>query len=304
MREPPRHDVFISYRRDSGAAEARLLREALVGRGVSVFLDVTDLRRGYFDEELLKRISATPNFVPILTPGALDRPAESQDWMRQEIAHAIREKRNVIPIFVGAFAFPAALPDDLVNLPRHQGIQYSHQYFDAMTQSIVDALELDSAPRRPVANASGDKRGAPARTRPHWSYAALKGGVIGLVGGGINALVLMGLLDTVTWEDVLLVFGVVPGAAAGPFVRSPDGAVPKAAAGAVAGAAAVMALLLLSLLMLGGSVADFNRHLPFWLGPGDERIMFGEALAGGMLLGALCGILVGLVEALRDTGPA
>jgi hypothetical protein len=290
------YDVFISYRRDTGAAEARLLRESLMARGVTVFLDVVDLRKGYFDEELLRRISAAPNFIPVLTPGALDRSVEAQDWMRQEIAHAIRERRNIIPVMVGEFAFPSALPDDLVNLPRHQGIQYSHQYFDAMTQSIVESLELGTGPRAQTVDRGRDANGVRGGQPRHWSYRALVGASLGLVGGAINAALLAQSVS-IDLTGVLLVCGVIPGAIAALTVRRAQGLVPRATTAAVAGAVAVDLLFLLNFLMLGGSVSEFNRHLPFWLGPGDDHIMMGEAFMGGLALGVVPAILASLGEA-------
>jgi len=48
--ESGKTDVFISYRRDGGSAEARLIRSALGERGLNTFLDVTSLTHGMFDE--------------------------------------------------------------------------------------------------------------------------------------------------------------------------------------------------------------------------------------------------------------
>jgi TIR domain-containing protein len=42
------YDVFISYRRENGAAEARLIRAVLREKNVRVFLDVDDLKSGAF----------------------------------------------------------------------------------------------------------------------------------------------------------------------------------------------------------------------------------------------------------------
>ena len=58
-------DLFISYRREGGSAEARVIQSALISRGLRVFLDVEDLHKGYFDEQLLQRISDPPNFSKI-----------------------------------------------------------------------------------------------------------------------------------------------------------------------------------------------------------------------------------------------
>ena len=139
------YDVFISYRRDGGAAEARLIQSALQSRNVRAFLDVTELGRGYFDDALLRSIEQTPNFVVILSPHALDRAESDEDWLRKEIAHALKSERNVVPLIMPGFQFPPKLPRDLKNLPRHQGMDYSHLYFDAMMQKLLATLDLSAS---------------------------------------------------------------------------------------------------------------------------------------------------------------
>jgi hypothetical protein len=144
------YDVFISYRRDSGGAEARLIRSALMEKGKQAFLDVTDLRSGYFDDALLKYITEVANFIVILSPGALDRCGDPEDWFRREIVQAIQTSSNIVPIFLTGFAFPSTdqLPEELRNMPRHQGVDYSHRYFDAMIAEIVRACDLASTKKR------------------------------------------------------------------------------------------------------------------------------------------------------------
>lgn len=140
------YDVFISYRRDSGAAEARLLQLHLKERHIRCFLDVTELGRGYFDEALLRHIEQTPNFVVILSPDSLNRSENDEDWLRKEIAHALKTDRNVVPLMLPKFEFPARLPEDIRNLPRCQGVEYSHRYIDAMLEKLIATLDLPAAP--------------------------------------------------------------------------------------------------------------------------------------------------------------
>ncbi len=137
------YDVFICYRRESGAAEARLIREKLVQKNWRVFLDVTDLKKGYFDEALLTRIAETPNFMVVLSPNSLDRCVDRRDWLRQEIAQAVKTGRNIIPVLMPGFNFPPDMPPDIRDLPRHQGLDYSHRYFDTMIGEIEQALERE-----------------------------------------------------------------------------------------------------------------------------------------------------------------
>ena len=146
----PSWHVFISYRRDGGAETAQAIKAELARRGIRAFLDVGDLGPKHFDERLLTEIECTPNFVVLLSPGSLDRCTEEGDWLRREIAHAIRLKKNIVPILKEGFRFPGAgqLPDDIADLPRHNSVRYSHEYFGATMDKLVRFLvETESAAR-------------------------------------------------------------------------------------------------------------------------------------------------------------
>ena len=136
------YDVFISYRRATDAQTARLIRSEIQRRGFRVFLDVDDLRPGHFDEALLERIEEASSFILILSKGSLDNCANSDDWLRREIVCALTKKKNIIPIMMPGFGFPASeeLPQELLPLSVHHGINYSHDFFDAMMEKIVDYL--------------------------------------------------------------------------------------------------------------------------------------------------------------------
>lgn len=107
----PKHDTFISYRRENGADTARLLKAALTGRGFKPFLDVDDLGAAHFDDRLLRTIEQTPNFIVVLSAQCLDRCRNDGDWLRREIGHAIATDRNVVPVYQPGFRFPER--DDL-----------------------------------------------------------------------------------------------------------------------------------------------------------------------------------------------
>ena len=94
------NDVFISYRREDGAAEARLIQAALAKNGLRAFLDVTDLAKGHFEESLLKQIKETPNFIVVLSAHALDSCVDNGDFLRREIACAIAAERNIFPVIL------------------------------------------------------------------------------------------------------------------------------------------------------------------------------------------------------------
>lgn len=71
--EPDCIDVFISYRRKTGAVLAQLLNVHLKAAGKRAFLDVENLGTGAFDEALKRQLTASKNVVVVLSEGALDR---------------------------------------------------------------------------------------------------------------------------------------------------------------------------------------------------------------------------------------
>jgi formylglycine-generating enzyme required for sulfatase activity len=143
--------VFISYRREGGSELARLVRASLLERGYledEVFMDVEDLRSGPFNTALFKEIQYSTDFVVILTPGCLERCVNENDWLRLEIACAIKLKKNIVPIRHRSFVEPAApLPPDLKGLLQFQGVESSHEYFSASMDKLVKLLSGGRATR-------------------------------------------------------------------------------------------------------------------------------------------------------------
>ena len=136
------HDIFISYRRNGGEHLAGRVKDALKNRGFSVFMDVEDLKSGKFDTALLKEIEETTDVIVILTPGCLDRCKNENDWLRLEIRHAIKCKRNIVPIIARDFQMPLAanLPSDIAELVSYSGLTPAHEMFEASIDRLVSTF--------------------------------------------------------------------------------------------------------------------------------------------------------------------
>ena len=134
------YNIFISYRRDGGYEMARLLYEHLKNMGLKPFLDIEELRSGPFNVRLYKTIDECPNFLPVLSPGALDRCKNEGDWLRLEIAHAVKGKKNIIPVLMPRFDW-TELPEDISSLPDYNGVHMIQDYFDASVEKIVSMLK-------------------------------------------------------------------------------------------------------------------------------------------------------------------
>ena len=130
------YDVFISYRREGGYDTAKHLNDLLVRDGYSVSFDIDTLRNGDFDTQLLSRIEACKDFILIVDKHAFDRTLDktfdpTKDWMRCELAHALKHNKNIIPIFLaGVTGFPDGLPADIVNVTKKHGPVYNRYYFN------------------------------------------------------------------------------------------------------------------------------------------------------------------------------
>ena len=141
-----KYDIFISYRRDTGAETAKHLRDMLTAKGCRVFFDTDSLRSGDFNTELLRVIDECKDFILILMPGSLDRCVNEDDWVRQELAQALASGKNVIPILGAGFSFPEELPEEIDAVRYKNGISANVEYFDAVVDKLVGFLKTN--PRR------------------------------------------------------------------------------------------------------------------------------------------------------------
>ena len=101
-----KYDIFISYRRDGGDTLAQLIYDRLTDRGYRVFLDIESLRSGKFNEKLFSVISECKDVIVILPPGALERCRNEGDWLFLEVSHALKERKNIIPVMMKGFEWP------------------------------------------------------------------------------------------------------------------------------------------------------------------------------------------------------
>lgn len=143
------YNAFISYRRKPDAGLASLLVEKLNRLWEKdVFIDVDELQVGRFDEKLLKVIEETPSFILLLSPGCLDRCINKTDWLKQEIMHAIKTKRNIIPVTTDGFEFSKEakwkqLPSAMRELESYQVVQYMDIYKEASINRIASFMNVN-----------------------------------------------------------------------------------------------------------------------------------------------------------------
>jgi hypothetical protein len=160
--------IFISYRRDGGADVARVLQAFFEKHGFEVFLDVDALDSGQFDNQLLSKIASSQNFVMVCTPGSLDRCQEPDDWVRRELAHAIKHGLRIIPVTLPGFTWPAkgVLPSEIAAISDHNAFEYAHTHWKFTSTKLLKMVSLSTASRPTRDTSTSTNQSATARADP------------------------------------------------------------------------------------------------------------------------------------------
>ncbi|MCB9455794.1 MAG: tetratricopeptide repeat protein [Anaerolineaceae bacterium] len=124
--------VFISYRR-TNIYMARAVYQNLTAHGYRCFLDFESIDAGSFERIILGQIAARAHFIVVLTPSALERCADPNDWLRREIEYALELKRNMVPLMFDQFSFNDVqqyLVGKLAVLSQYNYLNIPPDYFD------------------------------------------------------------------------------------------------------------------------------------------------------------------------------
>jgi tetratricopeptide (TPR) repeat protein len=138
--------VFISYRR-TNIFHARATFQDLRANGYDAFMDYETMNAGDFEQIIINQIKARAHFLVILTPSALERCVDPNDWLRREIETAIDYKRNIIPLMFEGFDWVAVRPyltGKLATLSNFNALPIPSAYFDeAMNRLRTRFLNVD-----------------------------------------------------------------------------------------------------------------------------------------------------------------
>ena len=202
-------DVFISYRRDGGDMTAMHIYQALKERGYNVFYDLEVLRAGKFNEALLEAIDSCQDFVLILSPHALDRCQEEGDWVRREIAEALKKKKNIVPILLNGFRFPETLPREIDEVRFQNGLSATTEYFSESMDRLADRYLIS----KPV---SGKKRTGASGNASGKKQTGRKSIILGAGLGGAAVLIAVILLFVLPGKNPLPAGPLSPAATEAP----------------------------------------------------------------------------------------
>lgn len=131
----------------------------------AVFRDSRSLRPGtYFEDQLIEKAQRCKVLLVLI--GRYWEEIEGhrwldneKDWVRREIAAALKEQVVVMPVLVGArdMLRPDNLPEDIRPLASRQVLTLKHRYTDRHVVELVDDL-FDAVPQLTVAHADHCRR--------------------------------------------------------------------------------------------------------------------------------------------------
>src|SRR5262245_58499099 len=109
--------IFVNYRRDDSASHALNVAQYLEATFANrnVFLDIDRMRAGQsFPNVLRERLSVSKVMLAVIGPNWLDlrneqgqrRLDDPSDWVRLEIAAALKSGKIVVPVLVGGARLP------------------------------------------------------------------------------------------------------------------------------------------------------------------------------------------------------
>lgn len=143
-----KYDVFISYRRKSGAIKAELLKAVLRQRGYNedrIFFDTYSLGTGNYVSELEQAIKDSKNIIVLITKDCFDGLNDSSNWVF-ELSTATRLGKNIVPMYFDDITEISRdiLPDKIKDLPLANAVIYSPHYTRASYDKLCSFLKKDT----------------------------------------------------------------------------------------------------------------------------------------------------------------
>ncbi|MCV2349627.1 toll/interleukin-1 receptor domain-containing protein [Paucibacter sp. Y2R2-4] len=195
--------IFISYRRDDSRHVAGRLADDLAQAfgSDSIFRDIEGISLGLdFTQSLDTALASCsvmlvligPNWLTIQNAQGQRRLDLPEDWIRQEIATALRRNVRVVPVLIEGTPLPDAsdLPEDLKPLVRRQSMDLADARWRGDLQRLIETLERVPGLHLKPSSADKAEKPEPAPMPPKSGRKQLWVGM----GLGVFGLIVLSLL--------------------------------------------------------------------------------------------------------------
>jgi tetratricopeptide (TPR) repeat protein len=175
-------NVFVSYRR-TNASWALAVFQNLTHHGYDVFYDFDGIASGDFERVIIQNIKERAHFLVLLTPSALERCGDPEDWLRREIETALKYQRNIVPLMLEGFSFSSPgisnqITGNLAPLQKYNALRVPSDFFEEAMARLRDKylnvpVNAVLHPASNTARATAKAQQASARRAPEVLYDAL-----------------------------------------------------------------------------------------------------------------------------------
>jgi hypothetical protein len=195
--------IFISYRREDTSGESGRLKDTLeqIFGKESIFYDGETLEAGLnFDQSIAKALNESnvllamigPHWMKVADSKGVKRLQKPDDWVRKEIAEAIKRNIRVIPVLVNGADMPDPdeLPEDLKELSMKHAQELTSSRWNYDVGVLTKVLEKfimrnpELAPRPTPQPSSPRSFVSPVPEPKKWwtkNYVWAIGGIVGFV---------------------------------------------------------------------------------------------------------------------------
>jgi TIR domain len=192
--------IFINYRREDTAAHAGRLHDALENRfGGRVFMDIDTIEAGQDFIEVIQNavgdckvllVMIGRQWATITNSAGQRRLDDPDDFVRTEIAEALKRDIRVIPVLVEDASMPRKeeLPPDLTKLLRRNAIELSDTRWAYDVGQLIKVLEkqFPGGEDKPAANNTiGKPVSKPGPPTATWKIVAVLVAVVALIALGL-----------------------------------------------------------------------------------------------------------------------
>gem|GEM_PF-1090853 len=146
--------LFISYRRKSSDFMYRVAERLTAILDADVFYDFAGMDSDDFEKSLMGNLRDSDVVLLIVTEHTFDpaRIHRDNDWVRREIAEALRLEKPIVLALYEGLTPPADLPEDIRDIRKKHGLAFYREpwLFEPCIQAVVDFMCRSTVLQRKV----------------------------------------------------------------------------------------------------------------------------------------------------------
>jgi hypothetical protein len=135
--------LFISYRRKDNGKTHRLAEQLKCMLQGDVYIDYQGIKNTDFEKDIVSNLASCDAMILIVTPETFgSRIHNEDDWIRREIALALKLQKPVTPVCIDGIGLPRKedLPPDIWDITKKEAKNLHYDFWDEGVDKLVQFL--------------------------------------------------------------------------------------------------------------------------------------------------------------------